>query len=91
MNNLSPRVVSIPRTPLRGTSGNLIARIVKVISVTAIIPKKAAVGQVQAIHSIFSLPFRFLHATQGKTLGDVVADKVDNQSTGYDRQDTCGR
>jgi hypothetical protein len=62
MNNLSPRVVSIPRTPLRGTSGYLIAKIVKVIKVSAITPKKAAVGQVHAIQSIVFLLFLFLHA-----------------------------
>ena len=45
-----------PSIPARGTSGNLIARIVKVISVTAMIPKKAAVGQVQAIQSIMFPP-----------------------------------
>jgi hypothetical protein len=62
---------------------------VKVISVAAIIAKKVAVGHVHAIHSIVVSPL--LNAAQGKALGDVVADKIDNQSTRQDCQNPSRR
>ena len=56
MKSRSPRVVSIPSTPVRGVSGYRMARIVNRIKSPAMAAKKIAVGAVQAIQSSMDGP-----------------------------------
>ena len=53
-NSLSPRVVGMPRTPTRSTSGRVRASQIIVASTRPTPAKKAPVAGVQAIQAMFS-------------------------------------
>src|SRR3954464_4272299 len=82
MNSRSPRVVAMPSTPTRSTSGRRIASSVMTPSRPAIAAKNAAVCQVHAIQAKASMVTS--HAPEGKALGDVVADEPDHERAGHD-------
>ena len=71
---------------MRGVSGYLIASTVKVISVQAMTTKKARSAKSMPSMPLIAPPS--LKPAQGKALGDVVADKIDHQSTRNDGQHT---
>src|SRR5215217_3993061 len=85
MNRRSPRVVSKRRMPWRGLPpGEKYSQTAMPISSRTMVPKNKAVGRVQAIHEKFIASS--LHPAQGKALGDVVADEIDNQGARNDGQ-----
>ena len=91
MNSRSPRVVSIRSIPVRGVSGNRIAKNVNRASNTAITAKKVTVGQVHAIQDKSIVRFSLSDAAEREALGDVVADEIDDQRPGDDGENTGSR
>src|SRR5882757_3526293 len=93
MNSRSPRVVAMPSTPTRSTSGRTIASSVMTPSKPAIAAKNAAVVQVHATQAKASQANAFIvtsHPPEGKALGDVVADEPDHERAGHDGEHTGG-
>src|SRR3954453_2594823 len=86
-NSLSPRVVGMPRMPMRSASGRRIASTVMTASRQPITAKKIAVGHVQAIQETLTSLEPSSNPTQGEALGDVVAHEPYHESAGEDRQD----
>src|SRR5262245_21319751 len=87
-NRRSPRVVAMPSTPTRSTSGRKIASSVMMASKPAMQAKNAAVCQVQAIQANWSIVSS--HPAEGEALGDVVADEPDHERTGHDGEHAGG-
>src|SRR5262249_43511190 len=86
MKRRSPRVVSNRSTPTRGEPpGEKYSHMLMAISSISIATKKSAVGSVHAIQEKFILPSS--HAPEREALGDVVADEIDDERAGNDRQD----
>src|SRR6185295_1589505 len=96
MNRRSPRVVRSPSTPRRGAPpGTRHSHTAMISSSSAITPKNAAVCQVHAIQlrpvpTLACMVSGALNAAEGEALGDVVANEVDDDRTGHDRQRTGG-
>src|SRR5438445_12290057 len=90
INSRSPRVVGIRSTPTRSASGRTIASQVMNASVEASSAKKIAVGSVQAIHAMFSMPGSS-HPAERKAARDVVADEPDHQCAWNNGQDASRR
>ena len=89
INKRSPRVVSRPKTPRRGEPpGYFFSRIIMVVINRAITIKNAAVGQVQAIQVRLNIKSSPSYSSQGKALGNVVADKIDYECAWDDGQST---
>src|SRR3954453_12459481 len=85
MNSRSPRVVGIRKAPTRSASGYASASQVMVASVQASSAKKIAVGNVHAIHAMFSTAAPS-HPAERKAARDVVADEPDHQGARDDGQ-----
>src|SRR6267142_2266619 len=93
MNSRSPRVVAMPSTPTRSTSGRRTASSVMTPSRPAIAAKNAAVCQVHAIQAKASQANASIvtsHPPEGKALGDVVADEPDHERAGHDGEHAGG-
>src|SRR3954452_9950672 len=89
MNSRSPRVGGIRRMPTRSASGYASASQVMVASVQASSAKKIAVGNVHAIHAMFSTAAPS-HPAERKAARDVVADEPDHQGARDDGQHAGG-
>src|SRR5436190_15481548 len=88
-NSRSPRVVGMPSTPTRSTSGWCNASTIITMSVNASAAKNSAVAGVHAIQAMPSMA-PSLDPAERETARDVVADKPDHERARQHRQHSGG-